>query len=286
MTNQQKKQVREALIRYTGNFGTQTEASESLQGISASTISQVKNNNWELLSDRLWHTIARQVGFYSEANGYEIQPADTSAYLLLRILFSDAQHYAMAYGIAIGAGLGKTFTATCYTRENENTCYTTGHENHNRKSFMIALMRSAGLDPKGSVPQMMEQFTAHISLLDEPLLIIDDAHKLKDRVLHLVVLLANALAGKVGIVVMGNTELRIRIIEGVRLKKIGFDEIYKSIGRRFITLTCLGPKDVELVCRANGVYEEEVINHIVGASDNDLHTAIHLIHQSQLSIAA
>src|SRR6185437_13725271 len=107
MTNEQKRQVRDALIRYTSNFDTQTHASESLQGISSSTISQVKNNNWELLSERLWHHIARQVGFYCG----EWQPADTSAYLLLRILFSDAQHYAMAYGIAIGTGMGKTFAA-------------------------------------------------------------------------------------------------------------------------------------------------------------------------------
>jgi hypothetical protein len=290
MTNEQKRQVREALIRYMGNFSSQSEAAESLQGISASTISQVKNNNWELLSDRLWHTIARQVGFYSAANGYPDgypeQPADTSAYLLLRILFSDAQHYAMAYGIAISTGLGKTFAAGHYTHENDNTLCITGHENYNRKSFLIALMQSAGIEAKGSVPQMMEQFTAHISGLEEPLLILDDAHKLKDRVLHMVVLLANALTGKVGIIVMGNTELRIRIVEGVRLKKVGFDEIYKSIGRRFITLSCLGPKDVELVCQANGVYDEDIINHITGACDNDLHTAVQLIHQSQLNIAA
>jgi type II secretory pathway predicted ATPase ExeA len=151
---------------------------------------------------------------------------------------------------------------------------------------MAALMQTNGLDTKNSVPQMIEQFIGHISSLEEPLLIIDDAHKLKDRVLHLVVLLANALAGKVGIIVMGNSELRMRIIDGVRLKKIGFDEIYKSIGRRFITLGSLGPKDAELVCRANGVYDEDMINHITGACDNDLHTAVHLIQQSQLSQAA
>ena len=282
MTNEQKAQVRDALVRYVNGFASQTLAAESLQGISASTISQVKNNNWELLSDGLWHTIARQVGFYCG----EWQPADTGAYLLLRILFSDAQHYAMAYGIAISKGLGKTFTAGHYTRENDNTFYIACNDMCNRKAFMNALMKCAGLDPKGTVPQMMEQFAGHITSLEEPLLILDDAHKLKDRVLHLVILLANAMAGKVGIVVMGGNELRMRIVEGVRLKKVGYDEIYKSIGRRFITLGSLGPKDVELVCRANGVYDEEVITHISETCDNNLHNAVEMIHQSQISIAA
>src|SRR3954466_6351117 len=119
MTHEQKKQVRDALVRYAASFPTQNEAAESLQGISPATLSLVRNNNWELLSERLWHHIARQVGFFCG----EWQPADTSSYLLLRILLGDAQHYAMTYGIAIGKGLGKTFTAHHYTRENDNTIY-------------------------------------------------------------------------------------------------------------------------------------------------------------------
>ena len=64
MTTHQKKQVKEALLRYAGNFETQALADASLEGVNASTISLIKNDNWELLSDRQWPHIARQVGFY------------------------------------------------------------------------------------------------------------------------------------------------------------------------------------------------------------------------------
>lgn len=283
MTNEQKRQVRDALLRYVSNFDTQSQAAESLQGISSSTISQVRNSNWELLSDLLWYHIARQVGFYCG----QWQPADTSAYLLLRILFSDAQHYGMAYGIAIGNGLGKTFTAGHYTRENEHTFFIAGNEQFNRRSFMAGLLNSAGIEAKGTVPAMMETFTDHVGGKEQPLLIIDDAHKLKDRVLHLVVILANNLAGRAGVVIMGGPDLRTRIVDGVRLKKIGFDEIYKSIGRRFITLGSLGPKDVEHICRANGLYDEDIIKYISDECGNNLHTAVRLIAQyTQIEIAA
>ncbi len=285
MTNEQKKQVKEALVRYVSNFDTQTLAAESLEGITGSTISLVKNNNWELVSERLWQNIARQVGFYC-GTGNQL-PADTSCYLLLRILFSDAQHYAMTYGIAIGDGLGKTFAATRYTKEHEDTFYVAGLEQYNRKSFLTALMCAAGIEPKGTVPEMMQQFAADISSLEEPLIIIDDAHKLKDRVLHLLVILANSLAGSAGIIILGGETLRMRIIEGVRLKKIGYDDIFKSIGRRFITLGTLGPKDVELVCCANGVFDEDTIHHINEEADNNLHIVTKLIHEyRQMKIAA
>ena len=273
MTNEQKQQVRDALVRFVNKFDTQARAAENLEGISTSTISQVRNNHWELLSDRLWYHIARQVGFFTG----EWQAADTSSYLLLRILFSDAQHYGMTYGIAIGKGLGKTFTAARYAQENSNTYYIESNEQMNRKSFMTLLMKEANMSYRSGVPEMMQYFADNIEQKEEPLLIIDDAHKLKDRVLHLLVLLSNSLAGKAGMIMMGDDTLRTRIIDGVRLKKVGYDEIYKSIGRRFITLNSPGPRDVELVCNANGLYHEDVVAAVKEECNNDLHAATTLI---------
>jgi hypothetical protein len=284
MTNEQKKQVRDALVRYVNNYASQAQAAASLDGISSSTISQMKNDNWELLSERLWHHIARQVGFYTG----EWQPGDTNAYLLLRILLSDAQHYAMTYGIAIKSGLGKTFTAGHYLRENSNTIYLSCNEQYNRRSFITALASTAGVVPTvKTVPELIQQFTTFIDDQSQPLIILDDAEKLKDRVLHLVVILANSIAGKAGIVILGGEQLRNRIIDGVRLKKVGYEEIFKSIGKRFITLNSLSPRDVEQVCVANGVDDEDVINFIREHCGDNLHTAAALIRQQlEMSHAA
>jgi hypothetical protein len=283
MTNEQKAQVRDALLRFAANYASQAEAAAQLKGVSATTISQVKNNNWELMSESMWHNIARQVGFYCG----EWQAADTSAYLLLRILLGDAQHYNMTYGIAIAPGLGKTFTAGRYIREHDETFYVAGNSAFNRRSFMTHLMEASGLEAKGNLPEMMQRFAFYVTSKEEPLLIIDDAHKLKDRVLHLLVILVNSLAGNAGVIIMGNDQLRMRIVEGLRLQRPGYDEIYKSIGRRFITLGSAGPKDVDLVCRANGIYDDDVIAHIREESSNNLHTATFLIQQHiQRCIAA
>lgn len=273
MTHEQKTQVRDALVRYTGNYNTQAEAAATLDGISAATISLIKNNNWELLSDRLWQHVARQVGFYCG----EWQAADTGCYLLLRILFGDAQHYAMTYGIAVAGGLGKTFTALRYTREHGAAYYVAALEEYNRKSFLTALMQSLGMEATGTVPEMMERCIAHIKNTEEPLLIIDDAHKLKDRVLHLLISLVNELSGHAGIIIMGKEQLRNRIIDGVRLKKTGYDEIFKSIGRRFIVLGTPGPKDAELVCHANGFYDDEQIDRINAEPGMNLHKVTAMI---------
>jgi len=283
MTHEQKRQVREALVRYMDNFDSQASAAASLEDISSSTISQIKNHNWELLSDRLWHHVARQVGFYCG----DWYAADTSTYLLLRILFGDAQRYSMSYGIAIGHGMGKTFAASRYAHENDNVIYIAGNEQHNRKSFLQTLLAAAGENAESSAHAMLKQVITLIKDKEQPILIVDDAQKLKDRVLLLVVLLANSMADRAGIIIMGNDQLRARIIEGVRLKKTGFDEIYKTINRRFITLNCLSEGDVAAVCRANGLHDTDVISYINEACNNNLHAATSLVVQhKQQSIAA
>ncbi len=276
MTNEQKTKARAALLRYVNNFDTPAQAAASLYGVSVSTLSLLRNNNCESLSDELWIHIAHQVGCVDT----EWKPADTGAYLLLRILCADAQHYRMTYGIAIATGLGKTFTAHHYTRENADTFYIAGNEYYNRKSFMAALLHSAGQKAKGTVPEMMQQFADFIRERDEPLFILDDAHKLKDRVLHQAVILANSVAGCAGIVIMGDDRLRTRILDGVNEKRIGYDEIYKSIGRRFISLGSLGPHDVDLVCRANNLTDEDLIAAIKDECNNNLHLATRLINQA------
>lgn len=152
---------------------------------------------------------------------------------------------------------------------------------------MTALMTAAGMNYRDGVPEMMQYFTDNIEQKEEPLLIVDDAHKLKDRVLHLLVLLSNSLAGKAGIIMMGADSLRGRIIDGVRTKKPGYDEIYKSIGRRFITLSSPGPKDIELVCHANGLYHEDIVTTIKEDCQNNLHLATTLIQMNnQIGLAA
>jgi AAA domain len=283
MTHEQKKQVRDALIRYVNRFDTQTKAAATLHGISTSTISMVKNNNWEHLSDRLWFLLARQVGFFSG----EWQAADTSVHMLLGILLGDAQRYGMTYGISIGRGLGKTFAASRYTYKHESVFYVDGAECANRRTLMTSILNAAGIVNRGSVPDMMHEFTVAASNMDEPLIIIDDAHRLKDRALHFAIQLANTLAGNAGIVLLGDSSLRERVIEGVRTHRTGFDDIYKAIGRRFITLGSLAPRDVELVCHANSIHDKDIIEVIEQQCNNNLHTVTTLIHEHrEMDLAA
>jgi len=282
MKQEQKNLVRKAIVRYVEYYHSVIAAAASLDNVCATQIEHIINNE-KTLKDTHWQHIAQQVGLYMP----QWKAADTSAGMLLRILMGDAQRYAMNYGISMSGGLGKTFTAGLYARCNESVVYIAGNADYNRKSFLTELLSSVGGQANGSAPNLLRQLVCIIAAKEQPLLIIDDAHLLKDRVLHLLVVLANSLTGKAGIMLMGNEELRPRIIEGVRTGRLGFEEIFQTIGRRFITLSHLAPTDVAAVCRANGVHDEGTIDHICSNSHNSLHTATFLIQQcTELRIAA
>lgn len=275
MTHEQKRQIRDALLRYAANFETQAEAAASLENISATTLSLVKNHNWELLSDKLWHSLARQVGFYSG----DWHPADTAPHLLLRLLMGDAQRFASLYCIAMGKGIGKTFTASWYAHLHHNVIRISGSAACNRKSFLEQLLRGMEQEATGSASDLLERCCSCLAALDQPLLIVDNAHLLKDRVLHLVVLLAGRLSDACGFVLMGPADLRWRIIEGARLQRPGFAEMYKAIGSRFATLSTATTEDTALVCRANGIHDGDVIRFIAETAAGNLHSATTLILQ-------
>lgn len=282
MTKEQKSQVKEALMRYVSSFQTQSLAAASLSGVTPSVISLIKRDSWETVSERTWQHVARQVGFF--CGGWH--SADTSAVLLLRILFGDARRHNTAYGVAMQGGLGKSYAAKQYAKANAGVVYYPCLATHNRRSFMNGLMMNAGLKPLTAIPDMINTFTAAAAAGEQTLLILDDTHLLKDRVLQLVITLANSLTGIAGFVFMGNMSWAARITGGIADDRPGYDRIYNSFGRRFVTLASLSPTDVAQVCHANGITDADLIAGIVAESDNDLHKTTALIKQYAVAAAA
>lgn len=59
----EKEQIRTKLAEFCEIKGGQNKAANSMRGVSPATISQVLNNNWDLISEEMWRTIASQIGY-------------------------------------------------------------------------------------------------------------------------------------------------------------------------------------------------------------------------------
>ena len=75
MTNEEKTAIQQRLAAYCQQKGSQRSAANSLDGVSAATISQILSSNWELISDDMWRTVAAQTAHNPKTRTANAKPS-------------------------------------------------------------------------------------------------------------------------------------------------------------------------------------------------------------------
>ncbi len=233
--------------------------------VSTATISQMINENWELIRDEMWQKVKINLHIT-----WDWVTADTTNLKGLTQLLSSAQRRSMSVAVSHDAGAGKSHTYRLYARTYENVIYVECKNYWTKKSYAKQLCIACGIDDNGTVETLVERFIQHIKSLTKPLIIIDQVDKLKDSQLDLFMDFYNELDGHCGFVLSGVPALKKRIERGCQLNKIGYRELYSRIGRKFISLRALSEEDVAKVCIANGVDDEHFINETFNTCEGDL----------------
>ncbi len=256
MNTNEKHKIKEALAKYCERKGGQNKAANTLQGVSSALISQVLNENWDLISSAKWRTIASQIG-YTKAEWVGVETVD---YKLLTNLLNDAQENAQVYAVTASAGSGKTYALKHYEEQHFNAYMVQCNEFWNRKAFMAEVLTAMGRDYSGlTINEMVMEVVRVLKATENPILLLDEFDKVSDQVLYFFITLYNLLEEHCAIVMCATDHLEKRIKRGLKLNKKGYKEIYSRIGRRFIELNGLTQQDVIQVCHANGVEDKTSI---------------------------
>lgn len=266
MGNNQKQQIAERLQVYVNRFGSQNKAANSLK-ISAATVSQILNGNWELIKDDMWRNIAAQTGL----NSKKWEVVETSNFKKLCTLFKDAVDDSQVFAVIDSAGSGKTETAKAFVEETPNTYLLQCNEYWNRKYFLAELLTVMGRDYSGlTVAEMMSEVVRILKKTENPGVILDEADKLSDQVLYFFITLYNQLEDHCAIILMATDHLEKRIRRGLKLNKKGYKEIFSRIGRRFIEFGGVSASDAAAICLANGIENKNQIKEIWKDCEGDL----------------
>lgn len=267
MTPQEKHSIAEALQAYCSRYPSQNKAANSLKDVSPATVSQMLNKKWELINEAMWRKVAAQIGYKNK----DRQIVKTSVYRELYWLLTDHQNDNGVSAIISKAGSGKSVTTKCYIAENKNAYRVACAEYWNRKTFMLELLESMGVDSSGfTVNEMMRTVSKTLKGLENPIIILDEADKLSDQVLYFFITLYNMLEDHCAIVLLATNHLQKRIMRGVALNKKGYNEIFSRIGRRFIELDGNTYEDMANVALAIGVENTHNIEKVINDSDGDL----------------
>lgn len=234
-------------------------------GVSTATISQMINQNWDLIRDEMWQKVKINLHI-----NWEWQTAETANLKAINQLLTSAQKRSMSIAVSHDAGAGKSHTYRLYEKTYENVIHVECKNYWTRKSYAKQLCRAAGIDDQGKVEELIERFIVAIKSMHKPLVIFDQIDKLKDSQLDLFMDFYNELDGHCGFILSGVPALEKRVRRGCQLNKIGYRELYSRIGRRFIKLKQTSENDVAAICKANGIEDEHFINETFNTCEGDL----------------
>jgi len=263
MTQEKKFQIKNALQRYMNCFPNRMEMLHTLPGIAWPLMNNVLTYNWHLLQQEDWQLLARKVGFYCD----DWNVAETGTYLMLNILFNDAGRCASNFGLALAAGSGKTFVAQCYAKQHPDTIYIKGSSRLTKRNLLAQCLKQLHVHPTKTVNTLLQKLETSMQYMNEPLIIIDDAQKLKPSVLQF---LAALMQGKSGMIIMGTENLLQRLNANNKLGK----ELCRLLGKQLIKGNLNRPFDAALVCVANGITEDAKIRALCRRNNNLHHISM------------
>ncbi|TKT89504.1 ATP-binding protein [Dyadobacter frigoris] len=267
ISEQKKNEIVSAIVAERSLLGSMNKVANKL-GINAGTISHnlMKSENWHNVSEKMWTGIAADLGISLVNRGWNI--AQTNNLKIMHRTLADAQREALFMAVSEKAGSGKTSSIADFVAKDQNSSvYSLQCEEWSRKGFLIRLAKEVGVeagkyDSAEDITEGIVRFFKQRAKDCSPLLILDEADKLKPAAKRFLIPLYNRLEDEIGLVCCGTENLEKEIKNGVRKAEKGYDEIDSRLGRNFVHLVGSLRSDVELICQANGITERDTVDRI------------------------
>ena len=263
MTIKQRKIITAELKQLVARTSANRVAAQI--GISSAAISQIVNENWEMIGIKTWLLIETKLKLDSKWKS-----ADTSNFEALQNLLSNCQDNSLALAVVSEAGIGKSHGYRSYAREHDNVIHVECANYWSKREYIHRLLEAAGLKKYGTNSEMVARFINHLNTTPNPLVIIDQFDKLREPSLDLFMDLYNETHNKCGFILSGVRAMEKRIRNGVTRNKIGYNELFSRIGRTFIKLASLSQADVAMICQANGLEDDDEIIAIYNSCEGDI----------------
>ena len=265
MKEERKQEIRDALERFCMRYGSQKKATAALKDISEGTISTILNGRFDKIGDDMWSRLEAQV--MPATADYSL--ADTSARLNLLGYFRKMKEDSSMMWITGPAGVGKSTAAREFVSKGQNAFMLTCATDMVRSDFMQGLSAAVGLDNTGlNVRETLYAIIRHLVTLERPLLIFDEADKLRDDVLMYFITIYTELEDRCGIVFLSTDSIKRRMEIGVSYNKLGYNELYSRICRRFVPVKPATRQEVIAICRANGIEDRKAIHDVLAEADD------------------
>lgn len=280
ISNERKAQIAKDLHTFVQNIakGSANQASK-LIGISNAYVSKMINGNWDSIADDSWRKVEKKVNNPAK-RGWNLVRTDVMEFC--HQIFEDTREHAMCYGMVGNAGCGKDVALSQFSEAHDNFWYINCAKYWNLSVFLREVTKAMGMGNDAlSAYEMMSMIKEKALKSDRPVIVLNEADKLSDTVLLSFVTFYNELEDECGLIMIATEHLERKILRGYQTNKMGYRELYSRIGSKFIRIPHPTIKDIEMICRANGVDDTYKINSIYNEEKlkTDLRRVKRLIHK-------
>lgn len=262
--NRLKKHVNDWITR----LGSQEKVSQKC-GISKTALSLWMSGKYGAETTNLENKIAVALN-YRESDWVVVESVKN--YRTIRFVFGQCRAMHLWMAISSNAGSGKTQCLEhLYNNDLSGSVIFLQAEEWAAHQFLIRLYEKLSTTPlkNGYMTnsEIQDKVISLFNQMENPILIIDEADKLKPSALRRLIPIYNRTEERLGCILSGTENLEKEIKAGVRKHTKGYDEIDSRLGRSYISLDGLTEKDVYAICEANGLTDEDAKVTVWSESD-------------------
>jgi DNA transposition AAA+ family ATPase len=235
--------------------------------INNGALSAILNNKYGADEAQMLQKIAKALD-YKESSWTIVRTINN--YKKVEALMKDAKNESMWFPISNKAGSGKSGALEdLFNRDTTGTVVFIQSEEWSARQFLIKLIEktlgeTAMQGSYKTIAQLTDLIVNYFNCmsLENPVLLIDDADKLRAAALRTLIPIYNRTENRLGVLISGTENFEKEMKAGVRLHKKGYDELDSRFGRKYIHLRGASEKEVYEVCAANGVtdpHRQEII---------------------------
>jgi hypothetical protein len=213
-------------------------------GLNAAQWSRIAAGNFfQVVSDGAWVSLARIAEVDLKGNSKWVT-AKTPVYNTITAQLKKCQEKSISAIFCDDAGIGKTYTARSYVRENKNAVYVDCSQVKTRQKLVRQIAREFGVEHTGKYSNVYGDLCYYItSAAHNPLVILDEAGDLDYNAFLELKALWNATENACGWYMMGADGLKEKIRRSIEYKKVGYTEIFSRYGKKYQRVTPAGAEE-------------------------------------------
>ncbi|WP_317899460.1 ATP-binding protein [Aurantibacillus circumpalustris] len=241
ITTEAKSKIVKALKEQRGMYIGSDKGFSTKIGINAAQWSRLSNGNFfQVVSDGQWISLARLAEVDLKGNS-KWNTAKTPVYNTITAQLKKCQEKSISAIFCDDAGIGKTYSARVYVRENKGAVYIDCSQVKTRQKLVRQIAREFGVEHVGKYSNVYGDLCYYItSAAHNPLVILDEVGDLEYSAFLELKALWNATENACGWYMMGADGLKEKIRRSIECKRVGYAEIFSRYGKRYQRSTPMG----------------------------------------------